>query len=452
MVQLSAAGLGVPTNNVGAGLSEAIRMGTQGFMQGAQLKMQQQESAAKQRAYEQALKEATWKLGQEQSQAQAQRDASGLIGQVGNYKPDANVIGPPTEEGLLPATAATHAQDFAQLQQHHADVMKQAGAIAGKLPPQYAQQFWNDIKQGMQQDALNLQRVHTSDSLHDGVMKGWFDAVDPATGERVPNETLRQQFSDLADRVRAGEVDPLQAQQFVDQTVAKINQEEGAVKHRLILADAASQKLLEMGPNVTPEALSMVGALRTGQIDVESWQKQAPYVLSGMVPNPRGSGWLTPQDAKLEQAKMEAEARRINAEAQYTESVKPVVALGNLGVAQQNADTRTQATDNNLTLGRERVAASTAKADADRKSREDIAANRLKTQLKIADTTAFDQARDSVDKRLKDYTLKPPMEAGEPGYSEWYADEVEKAFRAVPKGGDKKPSIKALLDEIDGLK
>ena len=341
MVQLSAAGLGVPSG-AAYGLADALRQGTQGFMQGQQMKLQQDRAKRDQAMYEQALKEAQYKLGQEQSQAQAQQQAGDLLGQSYTQPNTGGAVG--TNGPVLPSEQSKQA-DFANLQKHHEDVMKQAGAIAGKLDPRYVQQFWSDINAGMKQDAMNLARIHVGDSLHDAIANGSLDIVDPRTGERVPSPEMQQQFGDMADRVKAGDLDPIQAQQMLDQTRAKLNAEAGQVQHRLMLAEGAMQQIQEGGPaTVTPFQLSTIDALRTGQISAEQWQGMAPYVLSGMVPDPSGGrGWMTPEHAAQEAAKMKADIERTQSQRDYN--------LARPGIEQQRIDQKDRQIEGSLKLG-----------------------------------------------------------------------------------------------------
>lgn len=388
MVQLGLGGLGLPSNNVGPGLSEALQMGTQGFMQGAQLKMQQQKAAAEQAAYEQALKEATFRLSEEQSHAAADAGAGSVLGQVGNYQPPLNgaSVGP---QGPIPAGAASRQQEFQDLNQHHADVWKQASDIASRMDPKYSDRFLNDVRTGMVQDAMNLKRSHVGDALHDGAASGQFDAVDPTTGERVPSPELRQQFSQMADSVKSGDMDPVQAETQAEQAKALLNKQAGEVRQRITIAAAASNKLDQEGG--TAYQHSFVDALRTGSIDTESWQKVAPYIMSGMVQGPNGH-WLTPQDAALEQAKMKAETQWIGA--------RP-------GIEQTKADNQGQRIDNNLQLGNRRIdvqqagvderAAAAAQAD---KTKREIAANALEAEVRKASVQSGFTDQKALDKAL----------------------------------------------------
>lgn len=390
MVQISAGGLGVPTNNVGAGLSAALREGTQGFMAGMQMKLQQERAAREQAAYEQALKKATFELGQEQQQAQAGIEAGNLIGSLGSAQAATGGIGPTESGPPISPTEGTRQKDFTDLLEHHKQVWKQAGEIMGRLPESYRARFKQDITTGMAQDAMNLKRAHVADSLHDAAVGGSLATVDPATGEGVPNPDLQKMFSEMADKVRSGDVDPQQAEQALFSTQQKINQEVGQVKQRIMLADAATQKLTQDG-NSTPFQWSMIHGLRTGQISAEYWDKNSPYILAGMVQGPSGH-WMTPQDAAAETAKTLAEARNINATAGHTENVKPAIEAGKLENQRAGIEARRGINLDNI-ASREKIAANrnqTAKEIASQ--RLEAAARKAATEAGFSDQKALNEA------------------------------------------------------------
>jgi len=380
-------------------------MGTQGFMQGAQLKLQRDRAQREQAAYEQALKEAQFKLGQEQSQATAQQQAGDLIGQIPTQiKNNGGAVG--LNGPVLPSEQSRQ-DEFNQLQQHHQEVMKQAGAIAGKLDPRYVQQFWSDINAGMKQDAMNLARIHVGDSLHDAIANGSLDIVDPRTGERVPSPEVQQQFGDMADRVKSGDLDPIQAQQALDQTRAKLNAEAGQVQQRLMLAEGAMQQLQEAGPAViTPFQLSTIDALKTGQISAEQWQGMAPYVLGGFIPDPSGGrGWMTPEHAQQVAAEMKAKTHSIEATASYTEQ-RPGLEASKIANQSAAIEQRSKSQNENLQFRKDKQA-------QDDQTKRDLSKQRIEaeiaksaTQAGYSDEKAYHQAVQDASTEFKNGAIK----------------------------------------------
>ena len=208
------------------------------------------------------------------------------------------------------------------------------------------------------------------------------------------------------------------------------------MKHRLILAEDATQKLAAMGPMVTPEAISTVGALRTGQIDVASWQKMAPYILAGFVQGPKG--WMTPQDAALEQQSTQAETRQKNASAgqseanaNYTNSVKPAVEMGKVANQAAVVDQRAKAQNDNLQFRKDKQAEDTqTKRDLAKQSIE-AAAARSASQAGYSDEKAYHQAVQDANAEYKNAVLTD---------ADAYKARVDELYKKyAPKGDSKKP-------------
>ena len=85
MVQLSAAGLGVPTSNANASIADAITQMTQGFVQGAKLKMLRDQQDREKEQWE-----------RQKAQDAAQARAYGILGEQAGWQPNsAQPQGPP---------------------------------------------------------------------------------------------------------------------------------------------------------------------------------------------------------------------------------------------------------------------------------------------------------------------------------------------------------------------
>lgn len=404
-----------PANDKLGQINEAVDRVRTNRIQDAQLAMARARAQRDEDEYRRAVEEAT-------QQKQAQAEAGSLIGSIGPMRPavpNLNLTNQEIRQG-----------QWQELQRQQADVMKRAGDIAGRLSPQFAERFRNETRIALADQAMILHRAQTGSAIHDGLVSGQYDPPDPMTGQRIPEEGIRAKVAEIGQRVQSGELDPDQALAMLAPIEEDNRKRHVEITRRKTTAQAARAKLTERmatGQPVSAWALAAIDDLDTREGAMKEWGEIAPYVLSGMVPNPTGSGYVT-----------EEHADRLIQQLEFKNAVQAATAAKLMD--QPALEREKLASNERRTLGTLESRA------ADRASREKIAGEGIKFRREAL-TASLDR-----DKALAEYRGAQLAQAKNEADQKRISDATEKAqadprFRNVEDAA----GVKALVDEYLGI-
>lgn len=405
-----------PANDKLSQINEAVDRVRTNRIQDAELAMARARAQRDEDEYRRAVEEAT-------QQKQAQAEAGSLIGSIGPMRPaipNLNLTNDEIRQG-----------QWQELQRHQSDVMKKAGDIAGRMSPQFAERFRNETKIALADQAMILHRAQTGSAIHDGIVAGRYDPPDPMTGQRVPEEGIRAKVAELGQRVQSGELDPDQAMAMLAPIEEDNRKRHVEITRRKTTAQAARAKLTERmatGQPVSAWALAAIDDLDTREGALKEWSEIAPYVLSGMVPNPTGAGYVT-----------EEHADRLIQQIEFKNAVQAATAAKLMD--QPQLEREKLASNERRTIGT--LESRAAEGSANRASREKIASEGIKFRREAA----LDR-----EKALAEYRGAQLAQAKNEAEQKRISDATEKA-QADPRFGkvEDAAGVKALVDEYLGI-